>query len=182
MFLLKRQRAMERLFAEGELPGTIQLRQGATVLLRASLWETKDLQKLALKRSGHLPLQFPLGAYQEWMDTELNCLLYKGKFPLLFTSFEIPVLLYPKEIIEKLLRIRDAAFQFNYRALSEPTTRNLLRRLLKQGSPVLLGTGVNNTEQARYYELTYALKCAENELTPSEFQALLEWNQSFWKC
>ena len=181
IFLLKRTKALEQLCCNDLGVSKADLRLGATVLLRPSLWETQGLSKLTLNKPGLLPIRFPLGVYEEWMDLELNRLLYKCHYQLLFTSFEVPTLLFSQETIEKLLRIQNAVFQFNYRALARPTIRDLIKRMLQQQIPVLLGTGLNNLNEAHYYELEYYLNCAKNELTPSEFQKLLTWNQIYWK-
>ena len=84
------------------LPHTIKLFSGAAALLSPALSEVNDLSRLKLCKTEYLPLSMPVCAYAEWMDTELNHLLYKSHHALLFLSFERCMLLYPREITEKL--------------------------------------------------------------------------------
>jgi hypothetical protein len=66
----------------------------------------------------------PICDYADWIDFELNRLLYRAHFKrLLFTSFDICINLYPGDVLEKLMRIPHSVFQFHYHALADADAR-----------------------------------------------------------
>ena len=102
------------------LPKNIAIQFSAKVLLYRGLSDLSDLERLTETTGGYLPLLMPISSYEDWMDAELNRLLYKRKIKLLLLSCELFPILYPAEIVEKLLRMQDAIFQFHYQALTDP--------------------------------------------------------------
>ena len=178
-FLLERARAVDALSTC--LPRGLHLEAYARVLLSKELYETKSLSKLSLAGTGYLPILLPIGPYEDWMDLELNHLLYKAKMKLLITSFELYPILYPEEVVGRLLRIEGAAYQFNYRVLADKNHCRRIAQLLMHGKTVLLGTGINSHGQASRYETSYYLSAGEKNLTPVLFSRLIQQNTCFPK-
>ena len=146
VFLLKRQAYSRSLSAI--LPKDIPIKYAARVLLRPALSKQTDIKELTIGKGGYLPLLLPICEYQDWIDVELNQLLYKRKLPLLLMSCELFPVLYPMDIAEKLFRIQNAAYQFGYKSLHDPKIRRLIYNLLKQNKTILFGSGVESLHQA----------------------------------
>ena len=180
-FLLKRHQAISKLQTTDRISKSIKLHFGATAELRPGLWQTDGLEKLCYGNTRILPLRFPLGPYQDWMDQELNRLLYHNGYSLLFTAFELSLLFFERDTIERLLRIQGTAFHFNYRGLVQPTVQEMIKRLLEKQSPVLFGTQLSSVEKACYYEMDHYLSVLKSALTPREHQYLWEQQRVFWK-
>ncbi len=156
------------------LPRTVRLLPMAAVQLTPDLSQNAELARLRLKDSGYLPLAMPLTSYADWIDAELNRLLYKRHMSPLFLSFELCMILYPSDVIEKLMRIRNAAFQFGYKALCDPSVCRVIATLLRRGAPVLLGTSLSTPEKVNALDLDDCLACALHHLKSVDYQRLLE--------
>lgn len=175
-FLLRRDRAKEELTAR--LPRGCKLAVGASILLTPSLHEVDGLERLLLPR-GRLPVTLPLTEYGEWIDLELNRLLYRRKYKLLFLSMERSIALYPSDFIEKLLRIEDASFQFNFRALTDPACCRILTELLHRNRTVLLGTGIDSIDACYAYDRACYLD--QSLLHSADLQVVLRSSNAHWQ-
>lgn len=178
-YLLRQKRLLD-LLQNYDVPDH-RLKPITRVLLTPRLYETQDLHKLLFSRDHLLCLRFPISSYEDWMDLELNHLLYKRKLRLCFSSLELAVILYPKEVIEKLMRIQGAVFQVNYRALADPKICRVVQQLIKQNSHVLLGTGIDSLDKIWYYEFDYYMEAACNQLSDDTFMTLMRNNRQFWR-
>lgn len=176
-FLLRRSGAAERLTPL--LPRAVQLRLGAAVELTPSLSSCEDLERLTL-RGNLLPLSLPLAEYADWIDLELNRLLYRRKCRLLLLSFERALVLYPQDVIDRLLRIEGAIPQFSFRSLTDPSVCRVIRSLLRQNRTVLLGTSVTSLGTAYAYTLDEPISDSRTMLHEADLQTLLRVSNAFW--
>lgn len=179
MFLLRLSRSQALLASQ--LPKKIKIKVYASVLLLPDLSETDSLEKLLFSSQKLLPIKLPITNYEDWMDLEFNHLLYRNKFRLLFTSFEIAAVLYPRDIIEKLMRISGAVFQFNYRSLTDPKVCKIIKKLIAQKSQILLGTSLDSLEKIYFYELDHYLAVARQTFSKDEYRILMNSGASLWK-
>ena len=178
VFLLRRRLAFDAL--SEQLPQSIRLRLGATALLSPELCCEERLGDLTLFSHEYLALQFPICDYADWMDTEINRLLYRRHFKLFFTAFERCVLLYRPEILEKLMRIPAAIYQFNYRALEEERVCSVISSLLSENRTVLLGSGLCEPDRVKQVVFPQYEKSAKAGLALADYQTLLRQNERFW--
>ena len=174
VFLLRTQSAYNALLKQ--LDPSFRADLLTTAILSPGLYETEHLDRLLFSSLSLLPIRFPISTYQEWMDLELNHLLYKKKYRLLFTSFELAIVLFPEDTIKKLMRISGAVFQFNYKALTDPRVCRIIEKLLEQKSKVLLGTSLTTLEKVYFYEFEHYLATANQQLSPTAFRLLITNN------
>ena len=189
MFLLRRRRSANRLqeaieahWNTDELP-VPQIKLSAAVYLTRGLYEIKNLSKLNLPllHGSYLPIRMPIAGYKDWMDYELNRLLFRSKFQLLFTSFELCAIWYPKDILEKLLRIQNAAYQFNYKSLSDAGICDVIGQLIDRKATILLGTGIDCIDRCYSYDLSYYLDCAKSYFSAIDYRFLMKNNQKTYR-
>ena len=165
---------------EALFPQDVSVRLETSVMLAPNLHQCNSLKKLLLSKRHYLMLRMPQ-YYKEWMDYELNRLLYHTKFnKLLFSSFEICVAHYSEEQLQRLMRIRYAAFQFSYASLADPVVCRVIRELLHQKQIVLLGSGISSVDHAQQFSLSEVLSRARNHLTDSELERVLLQTKFFW--
>ena len=105
MFLLRRFRAEKQI--NDRLPKDVGVRYSGRALLNPDLHLTECLKKLCIFGGRFLPLQLPIGEYADWIDLELNRLLYKARVGLLLTSCEWYPIFYPKDVLDRLLVVRE---------------------------------------------------------------------------
>ena len=178
-FLLRRYLAMERL--KPHLPSSVKIKEAARVLLTPNVHLVQDLPKLCFTKKAYLALQMPASDYDDWIDYELNRLLFHAKMKhLLFTSFELCCLFYPTEIIEKLMRIPEAVFQFHYHALTDFKCKKVMSALIKQKSTVLFGSALNSLERTYQFDLPYYIKSATDRMSVADYHSILRENELFW--
>lgn len=190
-FLLRRDRAMERLacalrekppknYYSSESPRIprIRLLFGASVALESGCYEVEQLSKLAVPFNGikFLPIRLPALEFADWIDFEINRLLYRTNVRLWFTSFEFVCKYYPPEITKKLCRISDAIYQFGYRSLEDKTVQHVIKSLLERRATVLLGTSLNCLEKSYRCDLSYNLSIAKTAFTDFEYHSLIKNN------
>ena len=180
LFLLRANSSFQKLRAE--LGKTVSIKPFYRAILLPGLYETADLDRLLLPHTKLLPICFPIGTYQDWMDLEINRLLYKKKYRLLFTSFELAILFFSIEQIHKLMRISGAVFQFNYKALTDPAVCQIIKLLLDQDATVLLGSSLTSPEKAYFYDLDFYLQEVQKLLPSRSYRKLLAQNQAFWNA
>ena len=176
---------LNRYFANQELrkniSKTIKIKLAGRALLTPDLHKTDGLESLLFSSYGYFPIRLPISSYDDWIDYEINRLLYKRHFKLLITSFELCLILYPPEIIKKLLRIPNAAFQLSYKSLTEKGAQKAVSMMLHNNSKILLGTGINSLDKAYQYDLLYYDELAKNKMATADYQTLLRQNHLFWK-
>ncbi len=177
LHLLKRSSYCKLL--QKQLPKPLILQTASRTILREGLSGNDALKRLCHKQSGFLPLCLPISAYEDWIDAELNRLLYRSHQKLLFLSFEQALILYTQNVIEKLLRIEHAAFEFGYRSLSDPRVVRTIKCLLNAKKPVLLGTGCNQIDKYLSDDLLCDLDAAKALFSKPEWDALLQSNRKF---
>lgn len=179
VFLIRYHKAVEKLQANPSIKA-FHIQYHPIVMLAQNLHLTEGLKKLLIKQGNYLALHLPISDYADWIDFEINRLLYKRKFKLWFTSFEQCVLLYPPEIIEKLIQIKGAVFQFAFKSLTNPKVIRVIRALVKANRTVLLGTAVDCLERAYQFDYPFYEQQASSLLTPAVYQTILRQNRYFW--
>ena len=181
-FLLRRDRAIQQIveqFSDAGFSVPIRLMAGASVQLEPEVHLTERLSKLLIGFNGstYLPIFLPISDFEDWIDFEINRLLYRAGFKLMFLSFDLACMFYPSENIDKFMRIPNSVFQFNYRSLENPSIREIISKLIRSNSVVLLGTSLDREEKIYRYDLPYYLKMAEENFSSAEYAILMKYNQ-----
>lgn len=181
-FLLRRNKALSNLIAisnnnfDMSSSRSVKILPSASVLLEKDVHSVLNIKKLTIpfERYRYLPIKLPLCPHDDWIDLEINRILYRSNLKILFLSFETACLLYPMDVIEKLIRISHAIFQFNYRSLSNSKIRGIISMLLQQNSMVVFGTSLNSAYKIYQYELDYYVECLKSTFSESEISSLLQ--------
>ncbi len=177
-YRIRCERFLEEL--KDHLPKPLKINCAAAVHLTPALSQYAELSRLHSTSRPLLPLVLPMESYADWMDEELNAILYKRHIVPLFLSFDLYPILYPKAAIERLLRIPNAAYQFNYRAFTRPEYVRMIDELLRRGAPVLFGTGCTFPEKVYHYEFEHYIDLAKKAFSPTVFDTLMKSTQRLW--
>ena len=164
-------------------PKQIKLRFATSVPFYSGLHQLRDVDRLCIGDRCLLPITLPLAPYADWIDAELNALLYQAHITPMFLSFDLSILLYPEEVFQKLLRISNAVYQFSYKSLTNPKVLEQIRYVLSENptATILLGTTLASLKDVSFHETSYYLKRASELLPPMEFQMLLHHGRAFWR-
>lgn len=181
IFLLRRSRLETQLKEKLVQMPNLKIKFGAIAQLSPGLHLTEKLDKLLIGTEGYLPILLPIGEYGEWVDYEINRLLFHSPCKkLIFMSFDLCITFYPEEIIDKLLRIPNAVFQFSFQSLSKPHNYSIVSSLLQQNRTVLTGSGIDSPQKAYYYEFDHYSKSATDALSVADYQTMLRRSNLFW--
>ena len=179
-FLIRRDKAIKSLLdTPSQSSSSIKILSGASVLLDEGLYEVQNLNKLTVPFGSHryLPIQLPLSEHADWIDYEINRILYKAEMRILFLSFDICCILYPESIIEKFTRISNAVYQFGYRSLTDERICRVISSLLHRNATVLLGSSLNSTDKVYHYDLQYYLDKSKQYFSMADYAVLMKSNQ-----
>ena len=188
MFLRRREKSVEEvvsLYEQDRKDGrdsaceSLKLLLGARVCLEKGVHEVESLKRLSIPYGSYryLAIQLPMTPFEDWIDFELNRILYKLDLKLMFVSFERCCILYPNEILEKLYRIPNAIFQFNYRSLSIPRIQDVIRILLRANATIVFGTALDSEYKACRYALNDYLDTASDALGFDNCAVMLKKSQ-----
>ncbi len=179
-YLILREKTFRELRAA--LPKQIRLQFATSVPFYSGLHQLRDVDRFCIKKHRLLPITLPLAPYADWIDAELNALLYQAHITPMFLSFDLAILLYSEEALQKLLRISNAVYQFSYKSLTNPEVLDRIRYVFSENptATVLLGTTLSTPEDISFHETSYYLKRASEVLSPMEFQTLLHHGRAFW--
>lgn len=188
MFLRRREKAIEAvlsLYSQDCSAGTNSLQEplkllaGARVCLEKDVHNVEYLKRLSIPYGNYryLAIQLPMTPFEDWIDFELNRILYKLELKLIFLSFERCCILYSDGILEKLYRIPNAIFQFNYRSLSMPRIRDVIKVLLRANATIIFGTALDSEYKACRYALNDYLDTAADELGNDDIAVMLKKSQ-----
>lgn len=104
----------------------------------------KNISKLTVRDHNRIFLELPLLPQPEYIDEALNKILYNCRLIPAFTDFQNYNIIYSKNLIDKLIRIHNAAFQFSINKINNTDNIELVKRIINNGNTVLLGTGVDH--------------------------------------
>ena len=169
-FLLRREKFMQEL--RQILPTHMRLERAACVSLSNHVHKTPKLSKLCIPKTNYLPISLPLAPESDWLAVEINQLLYHSDLRLVFMNFDLYPIFYKEQFLQKLLALPHAAYQFNYKSLTNPLIRDYLKYLLQRNATVLFGTSVNSIGKASYYEFEYYIQTAHKYFSQYECDTL----------
>ena len=159
---------------------SVKVKMAARAILTENLYQEPLLHKLVLP-NGYLALSLPVGAYSDWIDQAINRLLYQANMTkLILTSFDLCVMLYPDDVIQRLLRIPHLIIQINYASLTDPKIQRLIPQLMRQNRIILLGTSINSLDRVYHYEFDYYTKSATDHIPIADYQTMLRRSNRFW--
>ena len=179
-FLIRREKAIKAILeAPSPLASPIKILSGASVVLDKGLYETQNLNKLTIPfgSSRYLPIQLPLSEHDDWIDYEINRILYKADMNIMFLSFERACILYPESIVEKLTRISNSIYQFSYHSLTDERICRVISKLLHRNATVLLGSSLHSSNQIYHYDFDYYLNKSKDYFSSADYAVLMKSNR-----
>ena len=168
-FLEKRDDAFRRLMAAE--PAVRNILLGAEVAIERGLSELPGIEKLAIQGTNLILLEFPYKGYESWMAEELDNVAVKYDLEVIVAHVHRYLELYTKDDLETLLGM-NAIFQINNEAFGNRKEKKFVKRLIKEGYPLIFGSDAHNM-RSRKPNWDLLLKKADGELI-EESDRLLE--------
>lgn len=138
-FLEKRNAAYEAIDA----PDNIRL--GAEVAIEHGISKMDGIASLAYQNSDLILLEFPYTGYSSWMGEEVYNISAEYKLKPVIAHIHRYLDFYSKAQMEQILSMK-VIFQINNEAFSFFRQRRFVKRLIKEGYPVIFGSDSHNCD------------------------------------
>jgi len=132
----------------------------------------KNIHALAIKNTNRIFVELPLDANPCHVPETLTRLLYHCNLVPVFTEFQLYAMLYDPKEIEKMLRIKGAAFQFNIKNICERQNLKLIKKILKEENTVLLGTNCSH-EHLNVNEIAACIQKFKRAITDTVYRDIV---------
>lgn len=136
-FLIKRQMAYKKINS----PKEVYL--GAEIAIEHGISEISDIEKLAFQKTNLILLEFPYTSYAPWMEYEIYNISVEYHLTPIIAHIHRYLNLFSKEQMESILKM-NAVFQVNNEAFGDFKQRRFVRKLLKEGYPIIFGSDSHN--------------------------------------
>lgn len=119
-----------------------EIELGAEVHLSKGL-SKENLSGLCTE-SGTILLELPFRSFKPWMLEEIENITYQFSVTPIIAHIERYLTIYQKEDFQRLLTFEEAVWQVNNTAFTHLKSRSFVRKLLRQGHRVILGSDAHN--------------------------------------
>lgn len=160
------------------LNGKFSLSLIPLIYLSEDLPHTKNIHNFTVPRSNYIFLELPFSSMPEHVPIALNKILYSCRLLPVFSEFHVCTATYDSKDVEKLINIKGAAFQFSIKHANLPTNINLIKRILKIGSTVLLGSSCDH-DNLNISEIEKNMKSLKRNLGEDLYVTLIMRAHSF---
>jgi hypothetical protein len=149
-----------------------------SIFISEDILNITNIKSLAIPRSDYIFVRSPIPEMPDYYPTVINKLLYSLNLIPIFSDFHICNMLYPSNELEKLLRIPKAAFQFNIGSINLSENISTVKKILKNGNTVLLGTGCTHSNLNKA-EILKSLDDLRRSLNDEEYMTLVIRSHKF---
>ena len=138
----------------------------------------KNISDLKVKNTNYIFLELPMQQNPAYVPEALNKILYNCHLTPVFTEFQAVNMFYPADEIEKMIRIKNAAFQFNIRTIYNENNINLIKKILKCNNTILLGTNSDHNN-LNIAEINKSLEKFKKKITADIYNYILVSSRKF---
>lgn len=133
----------------------------------------KDLEKFTAFKSNYIFFELPYtDELHDQLFVSINHLLYKRHLFPIFTDIQKHLDTYSKIDINRIINIKNAAFQFTLNGVALAKNINVIKHILNNGGLVLLGTSCEHSDLNRS-EIEKCLKYLKKQLGDDEYMRLI---------
>ena len=136
---------MHKKFASIIKGGSTKISFRPSIFISDSTLDITNIKALTIPRTDYIFVKSPIPEMPDYYPEIINKLLYSLDLIPVFCDFHSCNVLYPSNELEKLFRIPKAAFQFDIGSINLSQNISAVKRILKNGNTVLLGTGCEHS-------------------------------------
>lgn len=143
-FLKKRDSSYHRIRKESPLP----IRLGAEVAIEYGLSYKENINKLAIEGTNVILLELPYRRFESWMPEEIETVASEYGLTVMLAHIHRYLSFYSRDDMERILDL-DVIFQVNNEAFKSFREKLFIRRLIKEGREIALGSDSHNLMDRR---------------------------------
>lgn len=144
---------------------------GSEVALTEKTSTLENLDKLCIEGTELLLLELPYSPFVNWAPKAIYSIMYERNITPVMAHLDRYISIRGhKGVIEDILKM-DIPVQINASAFLERRTRKFIKKLIEQGTTMVIGSDVHNTS-SRPYQLAKAQEIAEKKFKSDIFDTL----------
>lgn len=116
----------------------------AEVFLSEGISQAPQLHKLCIPGTRYLPIELPMGKFEDWMMREISNILHKKHLHLLVCHLERYHFMYSPTDYKRLCGLPNTIYQVSANALLQTEISHDVIRLSLAGKTVILGSNAHN--------------------------------------
>ena len=132
----------------------------------------KRLDKLILRSTNYIFLELPFGHFPDSLAVAINKILYKRNLLPIFTNFHIYTSFYDNDVIQRLVNIKGAGYQFPLKLSVLSDNLHLIKQIIKNGGIVLLGSSCDHYN-LNISEISKCLEMLQRRLGYNDYTELI---------
>lgn len=140
-YIEKRRESYEKLFSAE--PAIKDIRLGAEVAVEHGISELDGLDRLAFQGTDIIMLELPYSSYSKWISEEVYNVSCRYGLKVILAHIHRYINFYTKSQMSEILDM-NVIFQVNNEAFSSFGERRFVKRLIKDGYPVVFGSDSHN--------------------------------------
>lgn len=140
-YIEKRRESYEKLFSAE--PAIKDIRLGAEVAVEHGISELDGLDRLAFQGTDIIMLELPYSSYSKWISEEVYNVSCRYGLKVVLAHIHRYINFYTKSQMSEILGM-NVIFQVNNEAFSSFGERRFVKRLIKDGYPVVFGSDSHN--------------------------------------
>ena len=140
-YIEKRRESYEKLV--GAAPAIKDIRLGAEVAVEHGISELDGLDRLAFQGTDIIMLELPYSSYSKWISEEVYNVSCRYGLKVVLAHIHRYINFYTKSQMSEILSM-NVIFQVNNEAFSSFGERRFVKRLIKDGYPVVFGSDSHN--------------------------------------
>ena len=140
-YIEKRRESYEKLVSAE--PAIKDIRLGAEVAVEHGISELDGLDRLAFQGTDIIMLELPYSSYSKWISEEVYNVSCRYGLKVILAHIHRYINFYTKSQMSEILDM-NVIFQVNNEAFSSFGERRFVKRLIKDGYPVVFGSASHN--------------------------------------
>ncbi|WP_019678978.1 CpsB/CapC family capsule biosynthesis tyrosine phosphatase [Ruminococcus flavefaciens] len=144
-FLEKRQAAFE---AVKERSPVKNMLLGAEVAVEHGVSELDGIEKLVMEGTDLILMELPYRGYEDWMSEEIYNISSEFGLKIIYAHIHRYTEYYSRTQLDRVLDKR-AVYQINNEAFGSFSQKRFVKRLMKEGYPLIFGSDAHNMSSRR---------------------------------
>lgn len=172
-FIISRKKAVIELknYCEAQNFQLPEFLTGAEVALSDKTCNLENLDKLCIEGTELLLLELPYSPFVAWTPKAIYSIMYERNLTPVMAHLDRYITSKGhKQVIEDILKM-DIPVQINASAFLERKARKFIKKLMENGTTIVLGSDVHNLT-SRPYEISKALEISQKKFKTDIFERL----------
>lgn len=122
---------------------------GSEVALEREVSEIDNLSELSYEGTSYILIEFPYRPFSRWMISEIECILYEHRLTPVLAHIDRYAEFFSARDYNEIFMLPGIIFQVNNEAFQNKKARAIVKSLIKNDLPFVLGSDCHNTDSRK---------------------------------